>query len=102
MFVISCENISSIVYDSFILDLWYYHPTVIFEITESTDFFQKTCFKESNNMAVEKNIKVTINFYKKECFPVITWNEKHSSKQVSSITYALDKKKFAAATFEGL
>ena len=28
-------------------------------------------------------------------------NEKHSSKQGSSITYALEKKYFVAATFEG-
>ena len=32
----------------------------------------------------------------------MTWNKKHSSKQVASITYALDKNIFAAAAFEGL
>ena len=29
------------------------------------------------------------------------WDEKHSSKQVASITYTLGKKFFAAASFEG-
>ena len=31
---------------------WYY--TVIVEIVQNTDFFQNTCFKENDNMAVEK------------------------------------------------
>ena len=30
-----------------------------------------------------------INFHKKQCLPVITWNEKHSSKQVVPIKYTL-------------
>ena len=33
---------------------------------------------------------------------VITWNKKHSSKQVASITYTLERTVFAAAAFEGL
>ena len=32
----------------------------------------------------------------------MAWNKKHSSKQVASMTYTLDKNIFAAATFEGL
>ena len=35
---------------------------------------------------------------KKECLPVITQSKKHSSKQVVSITYTLEKRVFAAAT----
>ena len=31
-----------------------------------------------------------------------TFTEKHSLKQVASTTYTLEKKIFAAATFEGL
>ena len=31
-----------------------------------------------------------------------TWNRKHNSKLVASITYTLEKNFFAAATFEGL
>ena len=34
--------------------------------------------------------------------PVITFNKKHSSKQVASIKHTLEKKIFADATFEGL
>ena len=44
--------------------------------------FQTTCFKKSEDTAVEKNLRVTINFIKKLYFPVITWNEKLLSKQV--------------------
>ena len=35
-------------------------------------------------------------------FPVITWNEIHSSKQVISMINILGKDLFAAATFKGL
>ena len=49
-----------------------------------------------------KNPRLTVNFYKKQCLPVMTWAIKYSSKQVISISYTLEKKFFAAATFEGL
>ena len=39
---------------------------------------------------------------KKKMFLVITWNKKHFSKQVVPIAYTLEKRIFAAATFEGL
>ena len=42
-------------------------------------------------MAVEKNLRVTINFYKKHCLPVVTWNKNNVSKQVVPITYTLEK-----------
>ena len=35
-------------------DVWQPHFEIIVETTENTDFFQKTCSKESSNMAVEK------------------------------------------------
>ena len=38
---------------------------VIVEITWNADFFQNICFKERNNMAVGKALRVIINFYKK-------------------------------------
>ena len=53
-----------------------------------------TCFKTRNNMAVGKAIRVTINFYKKRCLPLIKWNKKNPSKQVISITYAYWGKMF--------
>ena len=46
---------------------------------------------QSNNKLLEK-----------KRLPVITWIKKHSSKQVASITYTVEKKNFAAATFKGL
>ena len=48
-------------------------------------------------MAVKKNLRLMINFYKKLCLPVITWNKKHLSKEVVPITYKLEKKFFAVA-----
>ena len=60
------------------------------------DFFRITCFKEHKNMTVEMNLKMTINFYKRQCFPVITWNKKHLLKQVVPMTYTLEKRFFAA------
>ena len=53
-------------------------------------------------MAVEKKLRITINFYKKLCLPNITWNKKHSSKKVLPITYTLEKRFFAVATLEAL
>ena len=34
--------------------------------------------------------------------PIITWNQKYSSKQAVQITYTVEKKIFAAATLKGL
>ena len=42
-------------------------------------------------MAVEKNLRVATNFYKKLCIPVITRNEKHLSKQVAALIHTLGK-----------
>ena len=41
--------------------------------------------QEKNNIVVEKNLRVTVIFYEKECLPVITWNKNHSSKKVLPI-----------------
>ena len=35
-------------------------------------------------------------------YPVITWNKKHSSEQVVSLTYTFVKGFFVVATFKGL
>ena len=46
----------------------------------NTNFFLITCFKERNTMVVEKNLQVTINFYKKHVIQLlhgITSNNKH-------------------------
>ena len=69
------------IYEKFNLELFYSHGTVILKIKKSSmDFFRITCFKESKNLEVERNFKVTINFYKKLCLPVITWNKKYLLK----------------------
>ena len=54
---------------------------------QNTDFFQITCFKANKNMLVKKNLRGAINFYKKLCLLVFTWNKQHLSKQVVPITY---------------
>ena len=68
----------------------------------NTEFFLIACFKENKNMAIEKNRRITINFYKKQCLRVIIWNKKHLTEQVDPITYILGIKIFAVATFEDL
>ena len=66
-----------------------------------THLFQIAYFKQDNSMAVE-DTWVWINLYKKQCLPVITWNEKYLSNQVVATTCILGKRFFAVAIFEGL
>ena len=60
-------------------------------------YFKSLVFKQHKNMVVEKNLRVTKNFYKKQCLPLVTWNKINLSKQVVPITYPLDKRFFAVA-----
>ena len=53
-------------------------------------------------MVAGKALIVAINVYKKLCLPVITSNKKHSSKRFIPLSYTLEKRFGAAATFEGL
>ena len=46
-------------------------------------------------MAVEKNFRVTISFYKKHCLPVVTWNKNNLSKQIVPMKHTLKKRFFA-------
>ena len=46
-------------------------------------------------MAVEKNFRVTISFYKKHYLPVVTWNKNNLSKQIVPIKHTLKKRFFA-------
>ena len=66
---------------------------------KNTNLLQITCFKEHKNMTVEKNLSVTINFYKKHCLLVVTWNKNNLSKQVVPITYTMEKRFFTVAIF---
>ena len=81
---------------------WNFGISIVETKKQHTDFFQTTCFKEtkeSKNMVVEKNFSVAINFYKKQCLPVITWNKKHLSKLVAPLAYSEEKSFFAVAIF---
>ena len=62
----------------------------------------KQLFQRKQQNGGWKNAQVTTKFYKKRCLPVITCNRKHTSKQIASVKYTLEKSFFAAATFEGL
>ena len=42
--------------------------TLVLDKKQNTNFSQITCFKESKNMAVEKNFRLMINFSKKQVF----------------------------------
>ena len=53
-------------------------------------------------MVVARNLWVTLNLYKKQCFPVVTWNKNHLSKRVLSMVYKIGKDIFAAAIFKSL
>ena len=54
----------------------------------------RTFFKSlvSDNMVVEKNLRVTINFYETHCLPIVTRNKNDLSKQVASRIYTLKKR----------
>ena len=60
-------------------------------------YFKSLVFEQHKNMEVGKNSRITINFYKKHCLPVVTWNRNNLSKQVVTITYPLEKRFFTVA-----
>ena len=52
-------------------------------------------------MAAEKNLRAAMNFNKKTCLAVITWNKKRLSKP-EPITYAPEETFFVVATFRAV
>ena len=60
-------------------------------------YFKSLVFEQHKNMEVGKNSRIRINFYKKHCLPVVTWNRNNLSKQVVAITYPLEKRFFTVA-----
>ena len=48
------------------------------------NFLQNTYFKDINNIEVEKNLRLTINFYKKQCLPFITWNKNQLLQKIEN------------------
>ena len=49
---------------------------VLWKSKKKADFFQITYFKESKNMAIEKNLRIMITIYRKQHPSVITGNKK--------------------------
>ena len=53
------KNLTSIMFYSFILEMWYQDYTVIPE--KNKDLFQNSCFIERKNMGIKENHRFTIN-----------------------------------------
>ena len=56
----------------------------------------KSSLEENNYMPIKKYFRVTINFYKKDCLPVLARNKKHSPEKFVPRTFILEKKKFSS------
>ena len=65
-------------------------------------FLRRVVDTPMHTMSSQNNLKVTTDSYERKCLLVITKNKKHSSKQVVPITYTLEKRVFAVATFQSL
>ena len=65
------------------------------------DFFQNTCFKGRNNMAVEKNPRVTTSFYKNNVSYVSHIIKTFIDASCTNNIHT-EEKVFAVATFEDL
>ena len=83
-------------YGRFILELWHYHCPAIAEIAWNTDISSQIFFRRKQQHADKKYFRVTINFYKKDCLPVLARNKKHSSEKFVPRTFILEKKKFSS------
>ena len=66
------------------------------------DFSPKKLLPKKVTTCRSRKLQCYNKLYEKQWLLVLIWNKKHSSKQVVPITYTLEKKFFAAATFEGL
>ena len=84
------------VYENFILQLVFalyfdFGISMVEMKIKIQNYFKSLLSNKHKNMAVEKNLKVMINFYKKHCLPVVTQNKNNLLKQVVPITYTLKK-----------
>ena len=89
---ISTENLRSVIYESFILELFILVSALrsyCGDKKQSPDFFQITCFKERKDMMVEENLKI------------FQLSDKIKSIY-GTITCTLEKNFFAIVNFEGL
>ena len=91
------KNIRQADFKALVLPLCYYCGDKVKYGLPSKNLFQR---KQQHDG--QEYFSVAINFYEKPQLLVLTWNKKHSSKQVVSVTHTLVKKFLAAATFEGL
>ena len=57
-------------------------------------YFKTLGSKNAGTWWLGKPLRLTVNYYKKQCFPVISRTIKYSLKQVISITYTQEKKVF--------
>ena len=104
IFSMVSESFIFVVYESFILELWYLHCTLTLVLVLrryklkygliSNHLFQTT---QERGRWKQNNLRVTINFCEKTCLSVATWNKIDISQQVVPITYTLEKRFFAVA-----
>ena len=86
----------------FDVELWQQNRTVFVEIRKIRTCFKTLVSKNAITWWLEKPHRLTVNFYKKRCLPVLTWTIKHSAKQLVSITCTLEKKLFCSCYFRRL
>ena len=84
-------------FETLVFALYFNFGTNIVEIKIKIQTYFKSLVSNNKNMAVEKNFRVAMNFYKKHCLTVATWNKHILLKQIISITYTLEKRFFAVA-----
>ena len=68
------------------------------EIRKIRTYF-KALVSKNATWWLEEPLRLTVNFYKKQCLPVIRWTIKYLSKQAISITYTLEKRFFCSWYF---
>ena len=68
------------IHDSLILELWC--VVLVLWRYKTYRLLSNCSFQKTKNMAVEKKLSVTINFYQNYYLAVITGNKKYLSKQV--------------------
>ena len=83
-------------------EVWYWHCIVIVEITQNTDLFLNTSFKERRSMAVGTVLGITLNFLKIVSFSYHIEEKTFIEASHTNNTHTLGKTFVAAVTFEGL
>ena len=92
----STENLASMIYESFILQLLILVVTLYSCWGDTNTSFKLLISKSISGW---KDTRLSINFCKKQCLPVITWDKKLLLKQVITITYTPERKVFCSCFF---